>query len=81
MSDIVAIGIWYENGRCPMKTGYPVIGHTSYAQGEVVAIDGSIMLIKVTQGEFVDRERITGVGGSQIITRPLTPLEKLAAEI
>ena len=80
MSDIVPIGIWYENGRIPMKPGFHVIGATSYAKGEVVAIEGTIMLVKVTEGEFVARERLIGNMGAHIITRELTPLERLAAE-
>jgi hypothetical protein len=80
MSKPIPIGIWYENGRTPMKVGYPIIGATSFAKGNVVAIDNAIMMVDVTEGEFVDRERLIGVGGSQIISRPLTTLERLAAE-
>ena len=80
MSKPIPIGIWYENGNIPMKVGYPIIGATSFATGKVVAIDGAIMMVEVERGEFVDRERIKGIGGSQIISRPLTELERLAAE-
>jgi hypothetical protein len=80
MSDLVLVGLWYENGRTAIKPGTMLTGATSGASGRVVEVRGEVLFLKGVTGDFVYHERLVGSCGAHGISRELNALERLAAE-
>ena len=81
MTNLVPVGLAYENGQAPIRVGMHVTGATSMAYGQVAEKRGNVLYLKEVAGDFLLGERLVCSAGGHGVVGELNVLDRLANEL